>query len=807
MAFNQKEYETVILGALLHDIGKMLQRGSFGSLDTKGQHPFVSATFISAFEDFFSRYVDYDLLINLVQRHHENPHHFPSDLLCQKAPDSFKPLCYLVSRADNYSSSERGEKADRYQDFKITPLASVFSSIQLLPDKPLPIKQRYKTKPFDADNLFPEDFNTHETHDVNDHLKMFGNAFADLNKNTKSTDFEVLFSHILSLLLTYCWCFPSNTQEETPDVSLYDHLKTTCAIAACLYQYHCANFQEQTIKDDETNKFFLLVGDLSGIQKYIFDIKHIGAGGTAKRLRARSFRINIVSEVITHKLLHMFNIPSANVLVVSGGKFYILLPNLSDTEDRVKHFQSDVDDWFQTNFNAEINLNMAYTRLAGNDFKNYNNVTKHINTLLQYSKRKPFQQLLHIDNSWDVEKMVLDIDFADEEKLCKACGKFPGKTQEDGKYICHRCNDDKDIGQKLTRSKYVAFYRNGAGEFDIFPDYTFSLFENPVKIPDSPYLIISIRDNQPIYDYPFAYHAIANYIPSFANTDDCKACEYTNCQERLTITPGQPKLFQCIAYKSSGRKMLGYLKADVDNLGGVFAFGLKENTSVSRLSTLSRMLEEFFAGFMHTLMERQCPDLYTVYSGGDDVLVLGPWQQIITFAEKLNSEFRRYTCNNANITLSAGEAFVKHGHPVYRSVESAESELKKSKKYKEKDRITLFGETITWNVLPEIISEGNRMAGWIQQKSVSVGFIRNLMYYHELYKSYKINGKSEALRFLPLLTYDIARNLSLPDLHNTEKREVRLWAEGLKNLDNASLNNLGIITNYALNQVRGGKDG
>lgn len=106
--------------------------------------------------------------------------------------------------------------------------------------------------------------------------------------------------------------------------------------------------------------------------------------------------------------------------------------------------------------------------------------------------------------------------------------------------------------------------------------------------------------------------------------------------------------------------MLGYLKADVDNLGAVFAFGLQETNSISRISTLSRMLDIFFSGYMQKLIEDNYPELYTVYSGGDDVLVIGPWDSITNFAKELNEEFKRFTCNNENLTLSAGIAFVKH---------------------------------------------------------------------------------------------------------------------------------------------------
>ena len=45
------EYQTVVLGALLHDIGKFLQRGRGLSLVAEGKHPEVSARDVSALPD------------------------------------------------------------------------------------------------------------------------------------------------------------------------------------------------------------------------------------------------------------------------------------------------------------------------------------------------------------------------------------------------------------------------------------------------------------------------------------------------------------------------------------------------------------------------------------------------------------------------------------------------------------------------------------------------------------------------------------------------------------------------------------
>ena len=59
-----KEYQTVVLAALLHDVGKLLGRGRFALLE-RGQHPQFSATFVSANLGIFSPVCDVLLLREL----------------------------------------------------------------------------------------------------------------------------------------------------------------------------------------------------------------------------------------------------------------------------------------------------------------------------------------------------------------------------------------------------------------------------------------------------------------------------------------------------------------------------------------------------------------------------------------------------------------------------------------------------------------------------------------------------------------------------------------------------------------------
>ncbi len=79
---NTKEYQTIVLAALLHDVGKLLGRGRFSLLD-RGQHPKFSAEFVGAFQEIFAVVSDVPLLRELVQRHHENKQRFPPEFLVE----------------------------------------------------------------------------------------------------------------------------------------------------------------------------------------------------------------------------------------------------------------------------------------------------------------------------------------------------------------------------------------------------------------------------------------------------------------------------------------------------------------------------------------------------------------------------------------------------------------------------------------------------------------------------------------------------------------------------------------------------
>jgi CRISPR-associated protein Csm1 len=778
------EYQTLILAGLIHDIGKFLQKGRFGNLNVAGKHPQVSADFVSAYQEVFNRVCDVGLLKNLVMKHHEAAS-FPDALRVDTAPKEIKWLAYLLSRADNYSSSEREHQDDRYHNYKKRPLDAIFCRLEIGKEVPGKMLQ-YQAGIYSPANSFPVSLGEQPEGALNKLLRAFGEEFAGIAQ--KTTDFQQFYHQLYSLLLKYTWCIPSNSQEKIADISLFDHLKTTSAIAACLYIYHQdkKEYTLSAVKNDQEKKFCLLVGDLSGIQSYLFSGANIGAGGVAKRLRARSFYISMLSELAAQLIIDEFNVPVANIIMSSGGKFYILLPNASFVQVKIAGLQQRIDQILLLEYQGEISLNLSTAILSGKDFAGFGSVVAEVNRKLAIKKKEPFSKVLINKERW-VEGNFL-FQAADKQGLglCRGCGReFAVKIIEDKEYG-EKCLQDIQVGQKIPNLKYLKLSSGKAGDIGIGEDIGLELvLETGNKPAQSRLIAINNPEIDPNNASTFKF--LASYVPN---------------------DRGQAVSFDELAKRSQGIKRLAYLKADVDNLGKLFAFGLKGNKenydTISRVATFSRMLDLFFSGRVNELVSQEFTNCYIVYSGGDDLLIAGPWQEIIELAEKINQEFTRFTGNNANITLSAGIALAKTKTPVAKAAAQAEEFLEESKEKiltgndSGRNQVTVFNRTLSWEMLQLVIEEGKKLMTWATQKKLSKAELWKLQRYDEMYQDFLERHNVAGLKYKAFLAYQIGRSKK----EKKADEAVVKWEEELFHQTSSKLLNLGPIVDYALCAIR-----
>ncbi|MEO0072805.1 MAG: HD domain-containing protein, partial [candidate division WOR-3 bacterium] len=216
-------YDLVILGALLHDIGKFSQRAGirctayehFGEDDygKHGAHSKWSAHFI---EEYLPN--DYHKTASLVLYHH--------------SPTPKKDeLTKIIETADRLSASERIqiEIGDPQKTRLLPILARIFRADWK--------EKGFQLNPLNInDNIMPQKpaIGDDLTNEYRELWNLFTNEVNEL-KNKKLT-FNAYFTTLYYLLQKYTWCIPSAVYSSEPDISLFDHLKTTAAIAAVIFK-------------------------------------------------------------------------------------------------------------------------------------------------------------------------------------------------------------------------------------------------------------------------------------------------------------------------------------------------------------------------------------------------------------------------------------------------------------------------------------------------------------------------------------------------------------------------------------------
>jgi CRISPR-associated protein Csm1 len=422
-------------------------------------------------------------------------------------------------------------------------------------------------------------------------------------------------------------------------------------------------------------------------------------------------------------------------------------------------------------------------------------------------------------------------------KACDFCGVYPKQEEGEGKR-CRICNISEKLGETILKSKFLHFTK----EAGIFQFLGIGIDFSDKYQPGLLSYAIEHRPEDGEKQRGSIVYNISNYLPKnkeeliqLHNDDEKSLCFYCkekeSCKEEDRKTFKKSHLsFQCIAThtplsrEGKGVNKLAILKADIDNLGYIVQYGFDrpavKNTSkysVSRYTFLSRMIDAFFQYWLKDIIAKEFPMIYTVYAGGDDLLLIGPWAEIIKFSKVFNDKFKEFMGNNPDITLSAGISLFSPHSPVTTAAAQADANLEQSKdlkgkkEEKGKDAITLFDTTVKWKKLDELFN----FAGFLDDRvnddksGIKVAFLYRLFKYRRMFMDYKEKGIVEGLRFHSLMNYDVKRNIERKEndklINPEEVEKLRpLYVTG-ESLDKELLENLKIPLYIALFNNRGGK--
>lgn len=230
--------------------------------------------------------------------------------------------------------------------------------------------------------------------------------------------------------------------------------------------------------------------------------------------------------------------------------------------------------------------------------------------------------------------------------------------------------------------------------------------------------------------------------------------------------------FDQMAAQGTGASYLAALKLDGDHMGKSMAAALAQ--SADEYLSRSRAVRAFFAVTVPRLFRDEFPNVYLIYSGGDDLAAVGHFHDLLRAAYRINQEYSQQGLG----TLSAGITAFHRKSPVRLAMDVANNLLEGHAK-KDRNRVCVFGETLTWDQLDVVIREAEVLAQSVEQEPDGLprGMLQLLMQLDSLYTSQIDWLKKVRFRAFPLIQYFRARRLKAEGL-STEAATIFYNLEG-----------------------------
>lgn len=799
------EFTRFVLGALLHDIGKFKQRARYEE-DRGKTHSAIG------YEWLMSEYGE-----GIIAAAARNHHGYEEETWKSN-------LSLVIYEADNLAASERrqfdpSEDVEKHWHHEVL-LASDFSRIRLETEgvqRNSEPAMKYWPLAKLGEWILPQDSDSGGSAKTYRNLwEAFCQDFAKLKNARRHLDVEPM----LHLLEKYTSFIPSITLHITgstelesfrkhPDVSLFDHAKVTAAISGCLYKFyssvHKDKWNREILRDeitggwekDDEKPFLLVGGDLSGVQKFIYTISSRGA---LKALKGRSFFLELFIEHLVDCLVERLSVSRCNVLFTGGGHFYLLAPNTQDATDTIKDARQKTNDYLWDSFNGDLSCCMAYVPMGKKAFKDATLCWSALGQALEAMKQRKWQER--------IQDVLAPPAMPHQDCLtarCEVCARedLPLRSVREV-LMCLSCGEQFLFGEELQKAAREAS-RVGEGCIGI------GVWEELTGDEDGFLRIVAggrVRFYKPFLIYRNSHRPAGSRWAYRLN--DWDVGNYLAEGDRPLMGgmfhAEEFEDLESLVEKGYGWNRAAVLRMDVDRLGKIFSSGLPENDrTFSRIASLSRHFSLFFRYHLNGVLDLGRKEGYdkihrtrlaggvrgperllsVVYSGGDDLFLIGHWLDVFEAAFDIRRAFTALTAN-PSITLSAGLVFAEPHHPVYRFAEDA-GEAEKKAKNSGRNSVTILGHTFMWDqgmemlriVEDELIplTEQKDAALEAPRGSVSRGFLYRVLGLVRVYvKGQTTKNQAGQSWLLPKAAYLVGRSGPSREFLSQRSHVQKAWA-------------------------------
>lgn len=751
-----------------------------------------------------------DSLINAAAAHHK--------------PDTL--LQWIIAVADRTSSGFERKKFEEYnraedktdtgRNHYQARLLSLFEQIlQLEKAGAKELDYRYPLKPMSAEGIFPKKRKECEPDNNSDAQAEYQNLWqafvGGLGKIPAShrKSWPLWLDHFDSLWLAFTHAIPSATAFGVkPDVSLYDHSKATAALAVALWRWELnadrnaadavVAMRERTDWDEQ--KFLLVQGDFFGIQDFIFADGGETNKRAAKILRGRSFQVSLFTELAALRVLEALELPATSQINNAAGKFLIVAPNTSDTVENLQKLRHEFDDWFLKISFGMAGIGLAWKAASCNDFCGRPNDKSRfaalMKTLFENQEKAKYQRFDLCRRSG----VVLKTDFS--HGVCAWNGKLPADSDAE-QSSCALSRDQILIGECLVQySRILVVKKDSRAELagkicELTPFGYILLFAENEDTRGKFGALAAGGALRRCWDFDppqtmsdtlwngYARRHINAHTPRFAaNEDLATAADKYGKNLAEEIAPKMLKTLNHIACEDRrhdddvkkwiGQAALTVLKGDVDDLGLIFKKVLEnsergQKPTFAKMAALSRQMNAFFAVYLPALCKSEYPNTYTVFAGGDDFFLIGPWFGTQQLAAGMAKKFSQYTAENPKLHFSAGMVMTKPGAPIRFLAEQADDALDKAKKLDGKNAFCLFDAVESWKIWPDLAALQDELERLKKQYKLSTGFVYSLLSLLDL--SLRAKEEPSAAIWRSRLVYRVARMTDT--LKQTERDRAR----------------------------------
>ncbi len=718
--------------------------------------PFLTGVDFFPFASALNRNAD-DSLINAAAKHHR-----PETLLqwiIAKADRTASGFERESFEGYNQSKESGFGGKNHYQARLLSLFEQVDLTQQRTIDKADSLSWRMPLEPLTVASQFPRPHSVEPDNNAQaqaQYRDLWESFKRDLKKipDQMQSQLALWLDQFDSVLLQNWHAIPSATAfGARPDVSLYDHTKVVAALATALWRYVYETQTEEGVlkalsswdKGFDLEPTYLLVqGDFFGIQNFIFNHDEVGNSQkeSAKLLRGRSFMVSLLTELAAIKILDALDLPGTSQMMNAAGKFMIVAPNTVNTRNKIKEVEGELNTWFMQETYGQSGFGIAVEPVSHQDFtrksttNGESDFSKLMQRLFNSMETKKFRRfgLLDTDQTLVFKDYLPSV--SRSGGVCSVNGRYPADGK-DGH--CQLVDAQVELGALLAKNElsHLVIHRNKPHH----SYHSISLLgfhirliskDDALRLSQSEALkgdVLRLFDvshpkqdkSEGLFD-GFARRFIRGYMPLFEEVDQMVVAEkYANLDEdEKNVTQGTIKTFHHLACENrqpnaSGRwqgiRALNVLKGDVDNLGLIFQKGLvktevgsacySRNMTFAKMASLSRLMNQFFTVYVPWLCATKFTNTYTVFAGGDDFFLIGPWREQMKLAQQIRKDFSCFCAQNSQLTFSVGLATIKAKVPIHQMSEFAEKALEAAKEFESdrqsKNAVTVFGQVMAWS--------------------------------------------------------------------------------------------------------------